>query len=388
MIPPVRWSRWLAVVAVATATSDGLVAQSAPRVFAPPGRVQAPPPDYGTYEPPSEVTIRGATADAERPAASRLEFPEHGPCRWLPWNAPRDLGPGNARRTSAEFAGQQRVFDQLLQRLKAVPIAKPPVGWCPGLASVAFLSTVDLGHALRTRSTLRAWPATDLWRDPSGRLVFDGEVRGMDIDINRPLVDSWSQMTDTSMVDADGRFFVEVPIIGTFQGFPVYAGNHLVVARREVPLQRPVSLERVLRWWIRADSSWLASLAPDRSAGTRERLTARLAESRAQLAGLDAATRAAPGCLATDGSGGIMRVVPRDAASCRRPIAERNPDLYDRSLPRWAPQIITVSAVTPFENGPPADQRPSQRQIPRWAATQLIWGIDWQQVRREFLGAP
>jgi hypothetical protein len=375
-------------IAPLTMFSTAAVAQSTPPVFAPPGRVTRPPADYGTYEPPSIVTIRGTTTDQERPPSARIEFPENGPCRWLPWKPSRDYGAGAARRTAEEEAGQARAFASLVRILQATPIAKPPVGFCPHIAILAYTATPDLGHALRTVSTLMSWPATDLYRRADGQLAYDGEVGGMIIDINRPNIDTWSTLVDPTMRDSLGRFFQEVPIIGTFQGFPVYLGDRLVVSRQDVPLQRPVAMERVVRWVLREDSTLLARLPPGNSEATRQKKIESIARLRAQLAALDANERAAPGCLATNGYGLIMAVVRSDDPTCRKRIFERNPDIYDRSLPRWAPQVITVHAVIPFEKGPPADRRPSQREIDRWSAMQLVWGIDWQQVRREYLGAP
>jgi hypothetical protein len=360
-------------------------------VFAPPGAITSPPNDYGTDEPAQPINIRGVAEGSERPAASLIEFPLHGPCRWLPAEAPRNQGPGNANRTAAEFEGQRRAYEQLRAVLAAVPIAKPPIGWCPRIATSELFSTTDLGHALRTRLYLQLWPATDLFRR-NGQLVLDGEVPGWFIAVNRPLVDGWGPNQFEQMQDSLGRFFPEVPVIGRFQGFPVYLGNRLVISRRDVPLQRPVRVDRILRWFINTRSARLADPWVQSARGEKERteLMAQRASAVAQLAALSGDAAAAPACLSYPASQIIAfdRIVAVGDRECLTPLAERNPDLYDRALPRSAPQVLVIEPNFAFADGAPAGPRPTQREITRWASRHVVWGIDWRAVRRDYLGAP
>ena len=399
-----RRAAWVLVVPLAAALCSATVADGQPRrpnsmhqsplplpVFAPPGAITPPPNDYGTDEPAQPSNARGEAEGSERPAASLIEFPLHGPCRWLPAEAPRNLGPGNANRTTAEFEGQRRAFEGLRSLLAAVPIAKPPIGWCPRIATTELFSTTDLGHALRIRLYLQLWPATDLFRR-NGQLVLDGEVPGWFIAVNRPLVDGWGPQAFDSMRDSLGPFFPEVPVIGHFQGFPVYLGNRLVISRRDVPLQRPVRLDRVLRWFIGTRNARLADPWVQSARGEKERteLIAQRERAVAQLVALSGDAAAAPACLSYPASQIIAfdRIVAAGDHECLTPLAERNPDLYDRTLPRSAPQVLVIEPNFAFADGPPAGPRPTQREVSRWASRHLVWGIDWRAVRRDYLGAP
>lgn len=112
--------------------------------------------------------------------------------------------------------------------------------------------------------------------------------------------------------------------------------------------------------------------------------TRRRTEAKARLAGVPAADASAPACLIPRKESYVtpdIGVAGRDG--CAVGLVERNPDYYDRTLPRTALQLLVISR---FSWVPPFGGLPGERHRPIWANRHMLWGLDWQKFRRDVLG--
>jgi hypothetical protein len=66
-------------------------------------------------------------------------------------------------------------------------------------------------------------------------------------------------------------------------------------------------------------------------------------------------------------------------AKCSFDLIESNADYYDRSLPRTTIQLVTVGR---FPYLPPRGGLPGSRYRDTWANQHMMWGLDWQKIRR------
>lgn len=113
--------------------------------------------------------------------------------------------------------------------------------------------------------------------------------------------------------------------------------------------------------------------------------TRRKAEAEARLASLPAAEGQSPACLVQREQSYITPdIAAVGTRGCTFNLVERNPDYYDKSLPRTAPQILVISR---FSWLPPIGGLPGQRRRYTWANRHTLWGLDWQKFRRDVLGA-
>lgn len=110
--------------------------------------------------------------------------------------------------------------------------------------------------------------------------------------------------------------------------------------------------------------------------------TRRKADAQARLAKLTPADAARPACLIRRGTDPPDVAVAGEAA-CAFGLIESNPDYYDRRLPRTQIQLVSVSGIS--DRGP-GGGLPGTTRYP-WANGHTIYGLDWQKIRREFLGA-
>lgn len=110
--------------------------------------------------------------------------------------------------------------------------------------------------------------------------------------------------------------------------------------------------------------------------------TQRKAQAEARLAKLAAEDAKRPACLIRRGTEPPEVAVAGDAA-CTFGLIEHNPDYYDRSLPRTRIQIMTIYGLS--DRGP-GGGLPATTRYP-WANGYTTYGLDWQKIRREFLGA-
>lgn len=113
--------------------------------------------------------------------------------------------------------------------------------------------------------------------------------------------------------------------------------------------------------------------------------TRRKTEAQARLASLSEADAQSPACLVKREESYVTPDIARTGnASCAFTLVERNPDYYDKTLPRTAPQILVISR---FSWVPPVGGLPGQRRRYTWGNRHMLWGLDWQKFRRDVLGA-
>lgn len=126
------------------------------------------------------------------------------------------------------------------------------------------------------------------------------------------------------------------------------------------------------RWDVAADPNHPLAVARQR----RE-------QAQARLEGLSAAEAQSPACLVRLEPAHVTPdVAVAGDARCTLALVERNPDYYDRSRPRSVIQVLTIDR---FPLQPPAGGLPGSRHRNVWANQHMVWGLDWQQIRREVL---
>lgn len=113
--------------------------------------------------------------------------------------------------------------------------------------------------------------------------------------------------------------------------------------------------------------------------------TRRKAEAEARLASLPAAQAQGPACLVARKQSYITPdIATAGESACSFNLVERNPGYYDRTLPRTAIQLVTISR---FPWVPPAGGLPGSRHRAVYVNRHMVWGLDWQIFRRDVLGA-
>jgi hypothetical protein len=113
--------------------------------------------------------------------------------------------------------------------------------------------------------------------------------------------------------------------------------------------------------------------------------TRRKAEAEGRLARLSPAEAEQAACLITlPQSFATPDIGTAGGPACAFALVERDPDYYDRSLPRTAIQLVVISR---FEWLAPVGGLPGDRYRDRWANRNMLWGLDWQRFRRDVLGA-
>ncbi len=111
-------------------------------------------------------------------------------------------------------------------------------------------------------------------------------------------------------------------------------------------------------------------------------VTRRRSEAQAKLASLTPADAARPACLIRRGTEPPDVAVTGDAA-CSFGLIEQNPDYYDRRLPRTQVQLLSLYGLS--DRGP-GGGLPATTRYP-WANGFTLYGLDWQKLRRDVLGA-
>ena len=113
--------------------------------------------------------------------------------------------------------------------------------------------------------------------------------------------------------------------------------------------------------------------------------THRKAEAEARLASLSAADGQSPACLVQREQSYVTPdIAAAGSRGCTFNLVERNPDYYDKTLPRTVPQLVVISR---FSWVAPVGGLPGQRHRFTWANRHMLWGLDWQKFRRDVLGA-
>lgn len=114
--------------------------------------------------------------------------------------------------------------------------------------------------------------------------------------------------------------------------------------------------------------------------------TRRKAAAESRLVSLSATEAQAPACLIDRERGSATPGLATSGnPDCSIDLVERNPDFYDRSLPRTALQILVIGR---FSWVAPAGGLPGSRYRYLFANRHMLWGLDWQKFRSEVLGAP
>lgn len=126
-------------------------------------------------------------------------------------------------------------------------------------------------------------------------------------------------------------------------------------------------------------SKWDIASTPDHPFNVATR---RKGEAQARLAALSPADAARPACLVRRDTEAPDVGVTGDAA-CSFGLVEQNPDYYDRRLPRTQVQLLTLYGMS--DRGP-GGGLPATTRYP-WANDYTVYGLDWQKLRREVLGA-
>ncbi|TKB68409.1 MAG: hypothetical protein E8D47_02860 [Nitrospira sp.] len=110
--------------------------------------------------------------------------------------------------------------------------------------------------------------------------------------------------------------------------------------------------------------------------------TRRKGEAQARLAKLTPADTAQAACLIRRGNEPPDIAGAGDAA-CSFKLIEHNPDYYDRRLPRTQVQLVSMYGLS--DRGPGAGMPATTRFA--WANSHTTYGLDWQKLRRDVLGA-
>lgn len=127
---------------------------------------------------------------------------------------------------------------------------------------------------------------------------------------------------------------------------------------------------------------WDVAASPDHPFNVATR---RRAEAQARLASLPADEAQRPACLIPRERSYITPdIAPAGTSTCAHNLVERNPDYYDKTLPPTALQLLVLSR---FSWVPPIGGLPGDRYRSTWANRHTIWGLDWQKLRRDVLGA-
>lgn len=321
----------------------------------------------------------------QRDAAARQQFPSDAPCRWLP--ARRSGAGPNAAQARRASAADVQALRENIARIEAYFSGNPrfatPLGICMQFSNGGWRGGIEAGHALQGGFMIGAWPGEWLYRR-NGRLVYDGETRHIVGAVNTMPTDPTNSIEDAqgAMTRAVSRM---VRPAGTHQGFSVHDGGLLVIARADRPLFRPASFERMARWVLaeldhRQFESRTAASERERAgkaAALRRELTAALAR-------MSATERAAPGCFVTDEvefRSSISLVVPAGDARCATRMVEPNPDVFDRSLPRSAIQLVTLRNLPPQPpQGGLVGMRSARMKV-TWMNQAIFWGTDWAAFR-------
>lgn len=113
--------------------------------------------------------------------------------------------------------------------------------------------------------------------------------------------------------------------------------------------------------------------------------TRRKADAESRLAGLSASAADSAACLiASRNSTVTPDIGTAGDAACAFAVVERNPEYYDKALPRTAIQLLVISR---FSWLAPVGALPGTRYRDNWANRHMLWGLDWQKFRRDVLGA-
>ena len=320
-----------------------------------------------------------------RDSAARQEFPADAPCRWLP--ARRSGAGPTAEQARAASAAEAQAFRDRIASLESFFRSDPrftaPLGVCLQFSNSGWLGGLEGGHALRGAFFIGAWPGEWLYRR-SGRIVFDGETRHIVASVNTMPTDSTNSIEDATgaMIPADSRVLRPV---GSHQGFAVHEGGLLVIARADRALFRPVSFERLARWVLAelAYREYESRTHPsERERATRAGVLRR--DLNAALERLTPEERAAPGCFTgneLDFGDRLRLVVPAGDARCQTRMVAPDPDYFDRSLPRFAIQLVTLRSLPAQPPRGGLVGVPNGRAKVAWMNQALFWGVDWSAFR-------
>jgi hypothetical protein len=272
---------------------------------------------------------------------------------------------------ASEKAEARRVGSELVALMRGVPLLGQPHGFDVLPRMFVSQSDVDGNADTKRPQVARYFSGFDLVN-----YVDDG--KGIHIDTRSAAAQLLVMVNDYPSVftgvlagngvhgdpqndeDDEGQFFADVPEPSeTKHGFPVY-GDWVVITRTPAPIFLPVTRERYLKVVIarfdhtltRALSHKVANPTNDPTLATalseldrliQERRSI-LNEMKQRLASMSATERALPAYV--DSTDAIERM-PKfdDGPGDSHGIVYFNPALFDRALPKTAPQMIAVKIV-------------------------------------------
>jgi hypothetical protein len=360
------------------------------------------------------------------------------PGKFRPWRFVNMSPEGPLRPTPAEIKAMEASLQQVVDILRKVPMLNPPTGFEMEFGGSASSTDVP-GRPLRGDVSFGAYGyfKEQVRVKATGELLtraaLGDETNGAHIELNElPEPFGWD--------DAQGRMFLEPVKQGEIGGFPVY-DNTLYVLRPGDAMFARVTMERFIKAWtaeLRKQLDTAEAVVAGRRRQAEEELSPATQERRrqeieaerakggsgvdqnvrrleakhkrwaddarkalesaeqdpkylgplqaykdvqARAAALDAAGREAEPCLlnATGYDTWTWTIVPVGTTGCRR-VVQTNFDLFRRTLPRSAVQVISVPQVTNCSYMLETDK--SAREDPGGclAVVRILRSLDWQQL--------
>jgi hypothetical protein len=308
--------------------------------------------------------------------------------------------------TAADVAAYQARAASIFGLYHALPQLANPVGFDVISHALIELRDIDGDADSDVPHPKQAAQIFQVQLTPVLEALRPGEVRGEQADLIAFAdirVNDLSCLTTSARNaahDAAGNFYWQVPTpTRTFNGYSVYdhGGDQecMLMTSRKVPLFVAVTRERFLKAivvarrakldTVRADNAKMAALLSKLPDSDRSMLTQidsltgvlrqTLAADERRLAALSPAERQSPAYVTNKPlTIGLHLPDPVDANDPdAMPLVELNRALFDRSLPRDAPQIITV--VVWGSDSPDFQKRISERfrsEIPWGALAKLL----------------